>query len=240
MLIIDSLTVSVENKNIISSFSCTLLPGSTHLLMGPNGVGKSSLVQALSGHPKFTVGHGIIKLNGQDITTALPHIRAKAGLFIVTQYQPVLPGVGVMTFLTEIYNAHYERLSVTAVREKVITLLPIVQLNESFLERSVHEGFSGGERKRFELLQMMLLTPQCIVLDEIDSGLAFDALSIIVESLAYVRSKNPSCAILIITHYPRLARLLAIDQVHVLYKGAQQLSGDASLLEHIEEYGYGS
>ncbi len=237
MKILD-LCVGIEDKTIIKNFSLTIKPGSVHVLMGPNGSGKSSLAYALMGHPAYTISQGTIELNGEYITQEPIHKRAKKGIFLSFQQPVSVPGLSVMTFLQEAYRALKGDIQVGEFYALLIEKMDILEIDYSFSYRNVHEGFSGGERKKFEMLQLMLFEPKVAILDEVDSGLDIDALKIIARGLQRVHELNPILRFFIITHYQRILEYIVPDYVHILHKGCLVRSGDASLAHEIEKHGY--
>lgn len=236
---IENLHVTREGQEIVNGVMLEIKPGETHALMGPNGSGKSSLANALMGHPKYSVTEGKVLLDGEDITALGPDAKAKAGLFLSMQYPPEVPGVTVAHFLRVITTtARREPISIPQFREILKEKLELLQIDPAFLQRSLNEGFSGGEKKRMEILQLALLEPKYAILDETDSGLDVDALKVVTSGIAAVRAKNPDMGILLITHYARILDQLAPDHVHVLSNGAIVRSGGRELADEIEKDGY--
>lgn len=236
---IANLSVSLPDRSVLQEINLTLNPGSLQVIMGPNGSGKSTLAYALAGHPHYKIDTGSITLNGLDITTLSPDARAKAGLFIAFQYPVTLPGVRVSTFLKEAHFACTGKLlAMPEFKALMMEAFERLQIDPSFADRNVNEGFSGGEKKRFELLQMLMLNPKVAILDEIDSGLDIDALKIVADGIAYARKQNPTMSILIITHYQRILQYITPDFVHVLCDGKLVASGDATLAQQLEFKGY--
>jgi Fe-S cluster assembly ATP-binding protein len=239
MLHIKNLTVSRDQKIILSDCTLSLNAGTTHAIMGPNGSGKSTLAYALMGHPLYTVQGGSLLFNGADLLALSPDKRAQAGLFLAFQQPVEIPGVKVIDFLKEAYQA-VTKSSIQA--RDFITLinqaLDFLQMDYSFAYRSLNESFSGGEKKRLELLQILILKPQLIVLDEIDSGLDIDALKLVGQVINHVRNENNKVTVLCITHYNRLLEHLAVDYVHVLKHGTIRATGSMALAQHIQEKGY--
>lgn len=233
-----NLSVAREDKPLLSNISFTMRPGSLHMLMGPNGSGKSSLAYALMGHPAYTITHGSLMLDGEDITAEPLHKRAQRGLFLSYQHPLAIPGLQVITFLQEAYRACKGETEVGEFYAVLIEKMDMVQLDYAFAYRTFNEGFSGGERKKLEMLQLLLLQPKIAILDEIDSGLDIDALKIIMQALSSARKENPELSLLVITHYPRIADYLVPDAVHILHKGCLVRSADKALLYEIEKHGY--
>ena len=241
-LIIKGLHVGVETesgtKEILKGVDLTVNSGETHAIMGPNGSGKSTLAYAIAGHPKYTITGGSVTLDGADVLEMSVDERAKAGLFLAMQYPVEVPGVSVANFL---------RTAATAIRgeaPKVRTWIGEVKeamsglnMDPAFAERSVNEGFSGGEKKRHEILQLELLKPKIAILDETDSGLDVDALRIVSEGVNRVKSQS-DLGVLLITHYTRILRYIKPDFVHVFANGKIVEEGGPDLAEKLEEKGY--
>lgn len=239
MLVLSHVTITLDNKPIVKDLSLTIEPGTVHALMGPNGSGKSTLALTLMGHPAYEVVAGSITFQDEDLLTMAVEKRSRAGLFLSCQYPPALPGVPVMTFLKEAHRMlTQEDVSVASFKERVEQAFDAVGLDQSFIYRTVHEGFSGGEKKRFEIAQLMLFKPRLAILDEIDSGLDVDALVTIAQIVDNLRSSNPHLSLLIITHYNRLLHTIVPDRVHILSKGTLWVSGDKELAYSIDKRGY--
>jgi Fe-S cluster assembly ATP-binding protein len=239
VFIIQHLAIAIEQKPIITDLSLTITPGSVHAIMGPNGSGKSTLAQTIAGNPQFQITHGSLVFQDTDITHMPPHERAKQGIFLSFQHPPAIPGLTVFALLKEMYQAVVQdALPLELLHALLTSYCERLQLDRSFLERYCHDGFSGGEKKKFELLQIMLLKPKLIILDEIDSGLDIDALKIVGAVLAQVRAENSATALCIITHYQRILNYITPDYVHVLVKGAITASGTAALVVQLEQQGY--
>ena len=241
MLSIENLHVSIDDKVILKGLSLTIKPGEIHAIMGPNGSGKSTLSKVLAGHPSYTVTDGHITYLGQDIASLSPAERAQAGLFLSFQYPVEIPGVANISFLKSSVNAIRKAKGMPPmdamdflgfIREKAAQL----EVDESFLYRNVNEGFSGGEKKRNEMLQFFALEPKLAILDETDSGLDIDALRVISEGINTMRS--PERAIILVTHYQRLLNYVEPDYIHVLAEGRIIKSGDKSLALLLEDKGY--
>ena len=207
-------------------------------IMGPNGSGKSTLAYALAGHPKYETS-GNIKLDGNRIDDKSPDLRAKAGLFLANQYPVAIPGLGINSFLWQVYKKKNNKLmTLVEFRRYVTELAESLNLNLELLVRSLNDGFSGGEKKKMEILQMLVSSPKYMILDEIDSGLDVDALKIISQSVAKV-AKEKNIGVLVITHYNRILKYLPADKVVILEKGKIIKTGGKKLAEEIEEIGYG-
>jgi len=234
---ISDLHATVEGSQILNGFTLEVSQGETHALMGPNGSGKSTLAYVLMGHPSYTKTGGTVAIDGTDLTDLSPDERAKLGLFLAMQYPTEIPGVSMTNFLRTAVNA--TRTEDVPVRQFMADLrgeMSALEMNPDFLSRNVNEGFSGGEKKRFEILQMALLKPRFAVLDETDSGLDVDALRVVSEGVN--RLRGPQLGALIITHYTRILRYIIPDHVHVMVGGRIVESGGAELAERLEAEGY--
>lgn len=239
LLSIKNLTVKVSQKPVINNLSLDLKSGELAVLMGPNGSGKSSLALALVGHPDYEVVGGAIWFNQQDITHKIIHERAKLGLFLAFQSPKAIPGLQAFSFLKTIYESYNNTLISVPDFEKLLEhYLALVGLSKAFIYRDVNVGFSGGESKRFEILQLLLLKPKLAIIDEIDSGLDIDALKLIAQALNYARQDNPELTIILITHYRRILNFMQPSSVHVLADGKLIRSGNLDLVEIIENVGY--
>jgi Fe-S cluster assembly ATP-binding protein len=205
--------------------------------MGPNGSGKSTLAYAIAGHPAYDITGGTIRWLGTDLIELSPDERARLGVFLAMQYPVEVPGVSLTNFLrTALNSVKEEEVPVREFMERLRAEMATLGVDESFLSRSVNEGFSGGEKKRFEILQMALLQPSLAVLDETDSGLDVDALKTVSEGVDRLRS--PELGILIITHYTRILRYIRPDEVHVMFEGRVVASGGPELADELEQHGY--
>ena len=242
MLSIKDLQAKVEETQILKGLNLEIKPGEVHAIMGPNGAGKSTLGNVLAGREEYTVLGGSAHLNGKDILALEPEERAREGLFLAFQYPVEIPGVSNLEFLkasVDATRAHQGKPALSSVdflklaREKC----KLVNLDQSFLKRGVNEGFSGGEKKRNELLQMMLLEPSLCILDETDSGLDIDALQVVANGVNSMRS--PERSFIVVTHYQRLLDYIVPDFVHVLANGKIVKSGGKELALELEEKGYG-
>lgn len=239
MLKISQLSVSVQNKTIIKNCSQDFTTGLTHVVMGPNGSGKSSLCMTIMGHPAYEIRDGQAFWNGENILLLPIHERAVKGIFLAMQHPVEIQGLKVIHFLQEIYaKVHKQIISIKDLLEKIEPLLKLVGLTDSILERSVNVGFSGGEKKRFELLQMLLIEPKLVILDELDSGVDLDGLRHLADGLNWYKGQHPDVTIIMITHYGHILKHFKPDIIHVMIDGAIVASGDISLVSNIEENGY--
>jgi len=241
LLAINDLHVSVDGKEILKGLGLEVNAGEVHAIMGPNGSGKSTLAYVLAGRPGYTVTAGTVRYEGHDLLALTPEERSRQGVFLGFQYPVEIPGVNNVYLLKAAVNAArkqrglpevdaFEFLSL--VREK----MKLMQIEESFLTRGVNEGFSGGERKRNEILQMLVLEPKLAILDETDSGLDIDALKVVAGGVNSLRSPERACVL--VTHYQRLLEYVVPDIVHVLVRGRIARSGDRSLALELERRGY--
>jgi Fe-S cluster assembly ATP-binding protein len=228
-----------EPVQILKGVSLKVLPGEIHALMGPNGSGKSTLASTLLGSPEYEITSGSIRLRGDDITDWGTDVRGKAGLFLAFQYPQELPGVSVLNFLRQALSARKGiEMSVLELRLALMEWMDRLDMDPSFMERYLNEGFSGGEKKRNEILQMAVLEPEMAILDETDSGLDIDALRTVAKGVQEVRSVRPELGTLAITHYQRLLDYLEPDVVHVLIDGAVVETGGPELAKRLETDGY--
>src|SRR6266481_9253521 len=241
MLKIDDLHVAVDGKEILSGVTLAVRPGEVHAIMGPNGSGKSTLAHVLAGRPGYEITAGKIFYEGRDLMALAPEERAREGVFLGFQYPVEIPGVNNVYLLKAALNAARKHGGLpevdafeflTLVREK----MKLMKMDESFLSRGVNEGFSGGEKKRNEILQMLILEPKLAVLDETDSGLDIDALKVVANGVNTLRS--PDKSVVLVTHYQRLLDYVVPDHVHVLVRGRIARSGDRTLAVELERRGY--
>jgi Fe-S cluster assembly ATP-binding protein len=224
---------------ILKGIDLTVQPGEIHALMGPNGAGKSTLAGALMGSPEVEVTGGTIKFRGDDITAWGPDVRGKAGVFLAFQYPQEIPGVSVIQFLRQALSARKGiDLSVLELRVAAMEWMQRLGMDSSFVDRYLNEGFSGGEKKRNEIMQLAILEPKLAILDETDSGLDIDALRIVAKGITEVRADRPDMGVVLITHYQRLLDELAPDHVHVLMGGRIVTSGGMEIAETLERDGY--
>lgn len=236
---IDGLRVNVEDKEIVKGLNLQIKGGEIHAIMGPNGTGKSTLASALMGHPKYEVTGGSAVLDGEDVLEMSTDERARAGLFLAMQYPAEVPGVSNANFMRTALNARLgegNEIPVLKFHRQLQQKMKALNIDPSFAERYLNEGFSGGEKKRNEILQMSMLEPRIAILDEIDSGLDIDALRIVAEGVNALRS--PELGVLIITHYQRLLQYIEPDFVHVMMQGRIVKSGGRELAEQLEAQGY--
>ena len=240
-LVARDLRVAVENKEILKGIDLTVEPGRVHVLMGPNGSGKSTLAFTLAGHPGYQVLGGSATLDGEELLELSPDKRAKAGLFLSFQYPAAIPGVSVANFLrTARMAVRPEDLNPAKFRKLVFEKLDTLDMDPAFLGRYVNDGFSGGEKKRLEMLQLAILAPKYAVLDETDSGLDVDALKAVGETVNALRASEggKETGFLIITHYPRILQYIAPEHVHIMLDGRIVKSGGPELAGEIEQKGY--
>jgi Fe-S cluster assembly ATP-binding protein len=237
---VDDLHVEVDGSEILRGVSLAVGEGELHALMGPNGSGKSTLAKTLLADPAYEVTAGSVRLHGEDVTRLPTDERAARGLFLGFQHPEEIPGVSVLNFLRQAMSARkgIPDLSVLEVRMALIDWTKRLGMDDRFIERYLNEGFSGGEKKRNEILQMALLEPDVAVLDETDSGLDIDALHIVADGIDAVRASRPSLGILLITHYQRILAHLTPDRVHILLGGRIVASGGPELAERVEHEGF--
>ena len=239
---IRNLHVRAGEKEILRGLELTVGKGEIHALMGPNGSGKSTLANAIMGHPNLEVTEGQIIFNGEDITDAATDERARMGLFMAFQYPVSVPGVTVTKYLRTVLNAHREARGQDAIplkefRQSVEAAMELTKVPAEFSRRYLNEGFSGGEKKRMEILQLALQRPELAILDETDSGLDIDALRVVAQGVNSVA--GPDMGVLIITHYQRILHLVQPSHVHVMYRGRIVKEGGPDLVTELEAKGYG-
>jgi len=242
MLQITNLHVNVDNKPILKGLNLSVKAGEVHAIMGPNGSGKSTLAHVLSGREGYQVTQGSVLYKGQNLLEMEIEVRTHQGIFLAMQYPVELPGVNNLTFLRESYNSvrrarSEPELDAVAFMKLVREKAKLVELSDKLLKRDVNSGFSGGEKKRNEILQLAMLEPSLAILDETDSGLDIDALRVVASGVNALRS--PERAMIVITHYQRLLDYIETDYVHVMMDGRIVRSGDKSLSLELEEKGYG-
>ncbi len=241
MVKIKNLQVSIDEKDILKGIDLEIPKGEVHAIMGRNGSGKSTLANTLAGNEKFEVKNGSIHMNDVDITEMSVENRALNGIFVCFQYPVAIPGVSMAYFLRAAINAHFEHqgkeeMDAVEFLNKSKKILSELNLDDSFLKRSINDGFSGGEKKKSEILQLLCLNPKFAILDETDSGLDIDALKTVANGVNKFNSKDNST--LIITHYERLLQYINPDVVHVMVDGKIKKSGDMSLAKEVEKKGY--
>ena len=241
MIKIKNLQVSIDEKDILKGIDLEIPKGEVHAIMGRNGSGKSTLANTIAGNEKYEVKNGSIHMNNIDITEMSVENRALNGIFVCFQYPVAIPGVSMAYFLRAAINAHFEHqgkeeMDAVEFLNKSKKILSELNLDDSFLKRSINDGFSGGEKKKSEILQLLALNPKFAILDETDSGLDIDALKTVANGVNKFNSKNNST--LIITHYERLLEYINPDVVHVMVDGKIKKSGDMSLAKEVEKKGY--
>ena len=239
---IKNLHVRVEEKEILKGLNLSVSKGEVHALMGPNGSGKSTLANVIMGHPSFDITEGEIHFLGENITEAAPDERARMGLFMAFQYPVAIPGVSVAKYLRTVVNANREANGLKAFKirefaEATREAMELANIPQDFSSRYLNDGFSGGEKKRMELLQLAMLRPQMAILDETDSGLDIDALQTVAAGVN--KFAGPEMGTLIITHYQRILHLIEPSKVHVMYQGRIVKEGGPELVTELEEKGYG-
>ncbi|MFN2476910.1 MAG: Fe-S cluster assembly ATPase SufC [Chthoniobacterales bacterium] len=238
-LTIQDLHANIGEQEIIRGLTLTVPKGEVHAIMGPNGSGKSTLAKIIAGHPDYTVTSGSVLMDGENILELEPDVRARKGIFLAFQYPSEIPGVTIANFLRAAVQARLpegEELEATDYYAQLYEKMDLLEMPRTFTSRSVNEGFSGGEKKRNEILQMAMLQPKYAVLDETDSGLDIDALKVVANGVNSLR--GPDLGVLLITHYQRLLDYIVPDYVHVMVQGRIVRSGDKSLALELEEKGY--
>jgi Fe-S cluster assembly ATP-binding protein len=237
MLKIEDLQVEIDGQEIVKGLNLEVGKGEIHAIMGPNGSGKSTLANVLMGHPRYEVTGGSVTFQGEDIFELEPDERAKLGMFLAFQYPSEVPGVSVANFLrTAVNSVREEELSPMEMYRLLQEKMSIMRMDPKFAERYLNEGFSGGEKKRNEILQMLMLDPKLAIMDETDSGLDIDALQVVARGVNELR--GPEFSAVIITHYQRILRYIEPDHVHVMLDGRLVTSGGKELAEALEEKGY--
>ena len=240
---IDNLSVSVDDQPILKGLNLEIPQGEVHAIMGPNGTGKSTLAYTLMGHPRYKVTNGKVAFNGDDLLALPTEERSKLGMFLAFQYPVSIPGVSVANFLRTAINAHrksndteYKGIPILEFRKLLTEKMKLLKMDPTMAGRYLNDGFSGGEKKRVEILQMAMLEPRIAILDETDSGLDIDALRIVSEGINTL--KNQELGILIITHYQRILNYLNPDVVHVMFDGQIIRTGGPELAQKLEKEGY--
>ena len=238
-LVIQDLHVSIGDKPVVKSVSLIIKQGEVHAVMGPNGTGKSTLAKAIAGHPDYTITQGDVLLDGRSLLAMEPDERARAGLFLAFQYPSEIPGVSIANFIRAALQARLgesAELDATGYYKKLYEKMDLLKIDRKFTSRSVNDGFSGGEKKRCEILQLAMLDPKFALMDETDSGLDIDALRVVADGVNKLRTGQ--LGILLITHYQRLLNYIVPDFVHVMHDGHIVRSGDKSLALELEAKGY--
>lgn len=250
LLTLKDVHIAVEGTEIVRGVDLTINEGEVHAIMGPNGSGKSTLVNALMGHPKYEITGGSIEFRGKDLLEMEPHERSQAGLFLAFQYPKEITGVSLRSFLLAAHRAHaaedssLDRLSPLQFQKVLEDQMKSLEMNPAFAERFINQGFSGGEKKKAEILQMAMLKPALSLMDETDSGLDVDALKIVSEGVNRLRkdasdkTQETSFSALIVTHYARILDYITPDKVHVMVKGKIVESGGADFAKQLEQEGY--
>ncbi|MDL1912272.1 Fe-S cluster assembly ATPase SufC [Chloroflexi bacterium CFX6] len=242
---IRNLHVSIEGKEILKGLDLTVEQGKIHAIMGPNGTGKSTLAYTLMGHPSYEVTEGEVIFKGQNVLELEPDERSRLGIFLAFQYPVAIPGVTVANFLRTAINARRRAdnpedkgIPIPEFRKMLKEKMSLLKMDQNFAGRYLNDGFSGGEKKRAEILQLATLKPEIAILDETDSGLDIDALRIVADGVNALMSQGQDMGVLVITHYQRLLNYIKPDHVHVMLDGRIVESGDADLALHLEEKGY--
>lgn len=239
VLEISNLHIQIDDKPILSGLSLTVRGGEIHAIMGPNGTGKTSLAQTLMGHPRYTVSAGSVLLDGEDVLSMKPDQRARKGLFLAMQYPSEISGVTTANFLRAAINARRadgSSIPLKEFRDQLDQVMQFLEMDPKFANRYLNEGFSGGEKKRNEILQVLMLKPRIAVLDEIDSGLDIDAIKVVAKGVSSL--KSPEFGALVITHYQRILDYVRPDFVHIMVDGRIVKSGTADLAEELDKKGY--
>lgn len=238
LLKVDNLSVNVENKEILRGLDLSVNAGETHVLMGPNGAGKSTLGYALMGDPRYTLTGGRILFNGEDISSAAPDQRAKKGMFLSFQAPLEVPGLTLGSFIRSALEQRTgERVKIWAFRKELKRCMEMLHMNPSYVDRDLNVGFSGGEKKKAEILQLLMLKPSFAILDETDSGLDVDAVHTVSEGIREYQ-KNENVSLLIITHSTRILEALRVDRTHVLVRGRIAADGGPELVAEINDNGF--
>lgn len=233
--------VADSDAKILRGLNLELPRGEIHAIMGPNGSGKSTLAKVLAGHPAYEVTEGEVRYNGEDLLELDPDERARQGVFLAFQYPVEIPGVSIANFLRTAMQAHLEKgeeVDLFEFQDQLLDRMELLEVDPSFAERPVNDGFSGGEKKRNEILQMSVLRPKLALMDETDSGLDIDALQVVANGVTKLHEEDPEMTILIITHYQRLLNYIQPDHVHVMVEGRIVRSGGPELAEDLESEGY--
>ncbi len=233
--------VAEEDSDILKGVDLAIRPGEIHAIMGPNGSGKSTLAKVIAGHPGYEATTGSVVFQGENLLEMEPDERAQAGVFIAFQYPVAIPGVSIANFLRTALQARLENgdeLDLFDFQELLMERMELLHMEPSFAQRAVNDGFSGGEKKRNEILQMAVLKPSLAVMDETDSGLDIDALKVVAHGVNTLKAENPAMSVLLITHYQRMLNYITPDVVHVMVKGRIVESGGPEVATGLEERGY--
>jgi len=236
LLEVRGLTATVNGIEILKGIDLTVRSGEVHALMGPNGSGKSTLANVLLGHPSYQVTGGTVRLDGQDYLALDTSERARRGLFMAFQYPVEIPGVTVGRFLKRVLEVQRGTINMTAYLRELREAMTFMEMDQEFINRSLNQGFSGGEKKRMEVLQMLMVRPSLAILDETDSGLDIDALKVVARGVN--RLRGPGFGAIVITHYQRILTHIVPDFVHIMYRGQIVRSGGGELVEKLEAHGY--
>lgn len=238
LLFISNLHVSVGGRKIVHGADLAIRSGELHAIMGPNGAGKSSLVHALMGHPGISISSGDVRFLGQDLLPLKPHERAQAGLFLAFQHPREIPGVSIANFLFAALGAQAKKITPLEFHDRLARAMALLKIDSSWADRPLHHGFSGGEKKKIEMLQMFVLEPKLALLDETDSGLDLDALRVVAEGVKVLRKRSKSFAAVLVTHNTRFLKVLRPDRVHVMIGGRIVASGGTELARKLERKGF--
>ncbi len=241
LLKLNNIEAEIQDKKILNGLNLEVHLGEIHYLMGKNGAGKSTVGKVIMGHPDFEVTAGEILFEGENIVDMEAPDRSKKGIYLANQYPIEVPGVNLFNFLRLAYNARLKKgnqLSVFKFRKYIYPILELLNIEKGFLDRNLNEGFSGGEKKKCEVLQMAVLKPKFVVLDETDSGLDVDSLKDVFKGISKIKETNPNMALLVITHYNRISTFLKPDKVHILEAGKVIKSGGPEIAKDIDEKGY--
>ncbi|MDO8468926.1 MAG: Fe-S cluster assembly ATPase SufC [Candidatus Peribacter sp.] len=238
LLSVHALHVSVAGKEVVRGFSLDVRPGELHVIMGPNGAGKSSLVHALMGHPAVDVTKGTVRFSGKNLLNLPPNERAQSGLFLAFQHPREIAGVSIKNFLFAALTAQKKPFTPLEFHDRLTKEMALLKVDSAWEDRSVHHGFSGGEKKKLEILQLLVLEPKLALLDETDSGLDLDALKVVAEGLKHLRHRQPLFAAVLVTHNIRFLSILRPDHVHVMLAGAIVESGGPALVHRLEQDGF--
>ncbi|MFA5272850.1 MAG: Fe-S cluster assembly ATPase SufC [Candidatus Peribacter sp.] len=238
LLSIKNLSVSVAGKEVVRGCALDVRPGELHAILGPNGVGKTSLVHSLMGHPSTRVTQGTVRFTRKNLLNLPPNERAQAGLFLAFQHPREIAGVSIRNFLFTALTAQKKHMTPLAFHDRLAKEMALLNIDPSWADRAVHHGFSGGEKKKLEVLQLLVLEPKMALLDETDSGLDLDALQVVAEGLKQLRKRQPSFAAVLVTHNIRFLSILRPDHVHVMLAGALEESGGMALTRKLERNGF--